>query len=297
MKYFTPAQWRAAPGGLPLDQLTDADLAGIILQAEASIDAWMGFRGDQSDQALGFLPGQREEREPWNPVQRRVYPACFPLPVQSVTTFEIVVSQQTGTGEYIAATVDPTMVVVNNDLGYLEPISLSVIEYGLTPVIAQLTVLQVFAHVIYQAGYQLAKTAWPLTHAADGAYHSFLPGWLTNPAPQVFVGGALQTSGYTVSNADGSVTFTGSVTGPVTASFTHVLPDVVTQATRLAAMAHAGEWFANTAGLAGFQSLSLAGQLSATRHPMRGGPRFGSADAPGWQALLAPMRRLQIAIG
>lgn len=289
MRYLTPAILRAAGSGLALTAFTDGDLGGVIAEAEALIDAYVAFREDQS---LGFSAGLREERHRWDPVHRRVYPHCFPVPVKNsaavpISLFEIVVSQSSADGSNISAKVPWELLVVNNDQGYIEPISLSVIAYGLTPVIAQLSIIQPFAHLQYQAGYEIAKAGYRLASADNLTFNSFLPAWDTAAqTPVVYVNGAVQASGYSVNAQDGQVVFSATTTGVVTANFTHSIPDVVVQAARVTAVERLEQVLARQAGMAGFRSLSLAGQLTA-----------GRADDPDGlperaKRLLAPYRRL-----
>lgn len=289
MRYLTPSLLRVMGTGIPLQQISDADLAGCINLAESEIDAYMHFR---EDQGVGFSLGVREERHKWNPVQRRVYPDSFPVPVRSLSLFEIVVSQQAATGAYISATVQPNNVVIQNDTGYEEPISLTVIAYGLTPVLAQLSVLGPFAHIIYTAGYTLTRSNYLLTSTGQPGqtYHSFMPQWdsATTP-PLVFVNGSIQATGYTLDAASGSVTFSPSLAmgSVVTATFTSTIPDMVMQATRLAAHDRIAEYLFSATGMPGMSDLYVGGKRLV---------RQSDALRKEWKALLNPYRKPAIGL-
>jgi len=289
MKYLTPAIVRAVGTGLPLQNVPDSDIAGLISLSEMDVDSYCSVREDQN---LGFSLGSRTEQHKWNPVQRRVYPDCMPVPVRSISSFTIVVSQSSFDGSYVQANIQPNLVVIQNTTEYLEPISLSVIAWGLTPVLAQLTVLQPFCVVTYVAGYTLPKSSFVLINqgGAGTVYHSFLPAWDTGVLPTVSINGVVQLSStYAVSYLDGTITLAtpAQPTDVVTASFTSTIPDVIVQATRLAFQDRAGEYLTNQIGMAGTDQMDV-GRRKLRRHDMQA--------KPTWQRLLDPYRRMTVAL-
>lgn len=285
MKYLTPAILLASPKGLPLAGVPTLELAGWIEEAEAAIDAYMGFDERNS---LGFATGVRTEAQAWDPGTRRVYPASFPTPVLSVQSFLIVVSKQSGTGAEVEAAVDPTLVIVNNDEQYLESVSLAIALYSLSPIIAQLGMIAPLVRFSYTAGYQVSKTNRPLYADANGTYHSLIPFWDTSQPYSVFRNGALLAPGtdYTLNPTDGSLVPTVQQSAlPITASFIHQIPDVVTQACRKALVDEvASAYFAHQLGLAGADMLRTADNQIRRRGTFRD-PDAGAA----WQALLADL--------
>lgn len=292
-KYLTPAILRAGGLGVDVSTFSDIDLAALLDDAEGLIDAYMGFDEDAS---LGFATGAHTERQPWHEGTRRVYPRCAPVPVQSVTSFAIQFSQQQGTGAPQVATVDPTLIVINNDLGYLEGVSLAVLVYGIMPALNEIAMLRPFALYTYTAGYQIAKVNWRLyanTTADPQTYHSLIPTWDTTvQTPSVSINGTVQaTNTYTLDPADGVVVFgTPPASGSaVTASFTHQIPDVVTRATKLCLLERLGDFLANQEGLAGYDVVQ-EGKVTRRR-------RGTSAGAGGlrWQDLLDDLVPVHIA--
>ena len=288
MRYITPAILRVAGSGLPLASLSDLDLAGVIAQAEGDIDGFMEFREDNS---LGFSPGSRTERSHWNRLSRRFYPACLPVPVQSITSYVVVVGQNGpgGVPTLVKANVDPSLVLLNNDMGYMEVTSLAVVAFGLTPVVAQLTVIEPFILATYVAGYSIPKVGLRLGSADQVTYHSFLPNWdAVIQVPAVTVNGnVLPATSYTVNADDGAIVLaaSGQPADVVRATFTHTIPDTVTQACRLACIDVLSETFANRSA-AGFDML----KSPAIEVRRRG--TYRDSAAPAWQRLLSTYKRL-----
>lgn len=291
MDYITPMQLRAYGTGLDLTRFGDADLAGAIDQAEGQIDAYMAFREESS---LGFVTGPRTERAPWNRKTRRIYPQCLPVPVQTITSFSVVVGQNSvgGVPAPVLANVDPSLIVINNDLGYLEVVSLAVIAFGLTPVVVNLTLIQPYALFTYQAGYSVQKVATRLVASADGAtFHSFRPNWdIVAQVPIVTAGGVVAPAGsYAVNPDDGVIVFGQPPAGAVKATFTHTIPDIVTDAARLCTLEVLGESYANRV-MAGFDMIKSPA-LEARR---RG--TFRDIVKPPWQTMLDTIKYSQVSL-
>lgn len=260
-KYLTPQQVRAGGTGLTWTGVANAVLADLIDQAEQEIDAHMGFAEDDS---LGFLPGTRTERQPWSIRSNRVYPRCQPVPISQLVAFSIVVSQTAADGAPVQAVVPVNLVVLNNDLGYLEVIDEVVTEYGLLPVLVGMGVGEPFASFTYVAGYSIQKTTWPLYDSSaprlgSAVYHSFRPNWDTvTQVPIIAVDGVVaDPATYTLNGLSGTVTFAEPVSSfaDVSATFLHTIPDVVTKATRKAFLEAAYDYAINTQGLAGLDQL------------------------------------------
>ena len=304
-RYLTPTVLRAMGTGIPLGTIPDADIAGIIANAESRMDAYVSSREDIS---FGLAGGTQTERARWDRLTRRVYPSCFPVPVQTVNSYSVVVGQNSvmGVPTPVVANVDPSLVIINNDLGYLECVSLAVVAFGLTPVVAQITVIEPFVTVNYTSGYSIAKTLFPLYQTLVAAptvnsnpigsltantWHSFLPYWDTTVTPQVYLNGALLTSGqYTVNTVDGCVTIPSATeTSLVQATFNHTIPDVVTQAARWASLDVFDQYFQAYRNASGFEQVHTGDQRLVRR-------QFRGDVEPMWQSLLKPYRRATIAL-
>lgn len=280
MRYLTPACVRNLGTGLPLDGLTDTDIAGLIEEAEALIDSEAGL---DERAGVGFASGTHTEAQAWDFATRRVYPASFPVPVLSVQSFEVVVSKQQGSTQEVYATIDPTLVIIQNDEGYLEVLSLALALYSLAPVLTQLGLVQPFARFTYAAGYSIQQTSrrlFPsneLLGAVDpvegedtgtlNLWHSRLPCWDdTQPVTVTQNGATLDPSLYTVSYDDGAVALNTSyaLTDVVRASFVSTIPFEVVQIAKGAFVEVAGEYVANASGLAAFAS-ARSGVRAVTR--------------------------------
>lgn len=280
MKYITPLMVKSGLAGLPVASVPDYDLMDLIDAAEADIDKYMEF--DEA-QGLGFAAGSRTETQRWDFATRRLNPTCFPVPVRSVTSFDIVTSQEDD-GTPVQTNIPAGGVVINNDMGYLEVTSLAVLLYSISQVIANRALVAPFVRSTYVAGYQIAKADWPLVPGKDSnKCMSRLPAWDTGTAPTVTVAGVAQTlhTDYEVDYVEGLIDFVALPTpgARVSASFAHTIPDVVTRATRLALVNHLHDFFANAKGLAG---LDMANAFGVTFR------RKGSYRDPNlaWQALL-----------
>lgn len=288
-KYLTPQQVRAGATGINWTLSSNALLADMIAQAEGDIDAYMGFAEDDS---LGFLPGERTEKQPWSTKSFRVYPRCMPVPIRALSAFSIVVSQSAGDGSPVQAPVPLNQVIVNNDLGYCEVISTTVTVYGFVPVLLDLAVSEPFVSMTYTAGYSIPKLGFPIYDKGDDlTFHSFIPNWDTvAQTPIVYVNGAVQDpSTYTVNALSGVVTFKADQDpfNDVSVDFTHVIPDIVCKATRKCFLDQVEAWAANQKGMAGLDLIKSGLQEMRRKKALK--------ETMTWQENLDGLKPFQMA--
>ena len=287
MKYLTPATLRVLGTGLQMEDVPDSDLAGWIETAESLIDEEMGFDEQNS---LGFAPGIRHEKQSWDPATRRVNPTSIPVPVQTVNQFNIVVSQNPGTGTYVLASVRPTLVIINNDYGYLESVDLAVALYSIAPILAQLGMMEPFVDLIYTASYQEQKYNHRLYYAINdngtiigdndasldieniASFQSRIPFWdSTQPVTVTQNGNVVPINNYYVNYDDGSITFQPQfILGSrdvIKTSFTHLIPDPISKICVYAVYEVAGEHYLNRDGMTGYSSAKSGARLGTRRLP------------------------------
>lgn len=295
-KYLSPSQLQAGSLGVDVSAVPYAELNAIIGAAEAQVDSFTATE----HQWRAWYQQMR-----WVYQSRRIYLLSTPTPVKTVDRVRIEISTVPSTGNPFVATISPYDCVVNNTAGWLEVVSLQALTYSLTPVLVNLGLNTILSLTDYHSGYLLSQYGERLQpDSTQKIYSSQRAFWATDAnvspnispyvaapfPPVVYANGAVQqASGYTVDYQNGVVTFTAAPGGTVTCDYAYTIPDAIRDATRYAAVQLLMERNANAAGLAGFTTLSLPGQLSAARMPtLPGLPAIS-------QALLQPYRHVSLA--
>lgn len=242
-KYLTPSQYKRYSDGIDLSSVSDLTLAMMISRAETAIDAHMGFDTRRG----GFEPHNIMLQQPFREHNRRTFFPTYEVPVRVVNRYRIQVSNLSTTGAGFFATISPNDCVINNDGGYLEIVPLQAITYALSPVLIQLGLRTPIVEMDCEVGYYLPIFGEQLI---DGGQHtqyfaingywaqtynmalSVQPLQLPPVPPVIYKNGVAQTTGFAIDYADGSVTFASAnaATDVISADYTYVIPDPVTEA-------------------------------------------------------------------
>jgi hypothetical protein len=245
-KYLTTNQYklRSAYPTSADPTLTDIALAFTVQQAEAEVDAFMGF-----DLRLGgFEPHTGWVQEQWDARRLRVRIPNYPVPVRAVTRYQIQVSNLSTSGAGFMASINPNDIAYNLYDFYIEIVPLQSITYSLAPVLVQLGLRPPIVQWDYQAGYYIPVLGEPLLDSGDATtFYAQRGFWATSYAqalsiqpvtlppipPVVYANGRTVSSGfYTYNATEGTVTFTTAQTGnTITMDYTYTIPDQVRTAT------------------------------------------------------------------
>ncbi|SRR6266568_497136 len=243
-KYVTVNQYRDSDSGILTPDVTDRILTDKIQDAEASIDAYMGF----TLQLGGFEQHRVLTQAGYDEQTLRIRVPNFPVPVQTVYGFKIQVSNISTSGAGFFATISPGDCVINIFSNYVEIVPLQAVTYALSPVLMQLGLKPPLVQMEYLAGFYFPVFGETLMNKGDNTTYYMQRGFLATvytqalsiqpqvlpPIPAVvYLNGAVQSSGFTINTTEGSVTFTSARAGTdvVTADYTYTIPDAVKQAT------------------------------------------------------------------
>jgi hypothetical protein len=243
-KYLTCQQFRDADTGILTPDITDRVLTDKIQDAEATIDAFMGF----TLQVGGFEQHRAWTQAGYDELTLRIRVPNFPVPVQTVYGFKIQVSNISSSGAGFFATINPGDCVINVYASYVEIVPLQAVTYALSPVLMQLGLKPPLVQMEYQAGFYFPVVGETLINKGDNLTYYMQRGFLATtytaalsiqpiiqpPIPAVvYLNGAVQSSGYTLNTTEGSVTFATARAGTdaVSADYTYTIPDAVKQAT------------------------------------------------------------------
>jgi hypothetical protein len=318
MRYITLSQMRQSAPGLPeIDgtagqRLPDISLANYINKAETLVDAYCGIDMKQSG---GFDPHTITVfAQSFDYNTRRTRFPVPPVPIRSVLAYRIVISTSSPSGEPLVATLSPFDIVINEYDGWCEAVPLTAVTYAVSPVLAQLGLTQPMVQMEATVGYYLPIFNETLIDLGDHLTYQASQGFwaatydmaLQNrpqtqqlPIPaNVYVNGALQTSGYTLNLTEGQVVFGSSQAGNVIAAdYTHVIPSNVREATQAQVEYFIGQRRLNQLGMAGIEMIRN-GDQQVKRH-LRSSGGNNSLDseemAPRAQRLLAGYRNIPIA--
>jgi hypothetical protein len=263
--YLTAARFNAVAGmGIDASFLTGPQLRANLQRATTMVDAFTAqaqvpqrfdFRG-------GTVTGEQHRFQPPNPLvayagSRRVFP--HQLPLRTCTAFRL-----DFTNNY-SITINPaTDVYVNVTEGWIEIVASQPTIIGYPPIGYWYGLYQPVATISYTYGYRNAVTDDVLEAASPTLFYGTFGQW-DSTGTTVSLDGVVQTTGYTVNAADGSVNFTAAPAPgvEVTASYTALLPPAVEQATAIIATDLIGK-ARNTQRMPGLSSMKVA-EITLTR--------------------------------
>lgn len=242
-KYLTPSQYKRYSDGIDLSTVSDLNLAMMISRAETAIDAHMGFDAKRG----GFEPHTIMLQQAFREHSRRTFFPTYEVPVRVVNRYRIQVSNVSGAGAGFFANINPGDCVINNDGAYVEIVPLQAITYALSPVIIALGLRTPIVQMDCEVGFYIPIFGEQLINGGLNTQYFAINGFWAQtynmalaaqpmqlpPAPPViYKNGVVQTTGFTIDYTDGSVTFATPLlpTDTVSADYTYVIPDPVTEA-------------------------------------------------------------------
>lgn len=278
-KYLTVAQLQNYAEGIDLSAVPYNELLTIIAVAEAHVDTYC---------ATEHQPRAWFQQTRFEGIWKRIPLLSTPASVSTVDRVFIQTGVQGGSGALIGYTVDPSTVQVDNDSDWVQLTTLGVGTPNSGFLGGAVPLVQVDYHTAWyltQFGEVLRPDSSNKVFSGQRAFWAATVAQAANiapfgpfPAPAiVYVNGVVQGSGYTIDYANGIVTFAVAQSAVVvTADYTYTIPDGLRDGTRLTATALLGERAANAAGMAGFGTLGIAGQLTANRRAAQRMPPEGA---------------------
>jgi hypothetical protein len=291
-KYLTVSQFKRAGMGNDLSSVSVPTLTMTIAQAEAGIDAHMGF----DPKVGGFEPHDTWIQERWNSKTLRTRLPSHPIPVRNIQRYRIQVSNLSGTGAGFFANIASSDCVINEYDSYVEIVPLQAVTYSLSPVILQLGLNPPIVQLDCEVGYYLPILGEQLIDSGNhqlyygirgfwaSSYDQALhvqPNTLPPVPPVVYVNGVVASSSiYSINYTEGSVLFTSvqSSNPVVTADYTMQIPDYV----YFSAIEQTSYLLAERALTAqGMKNVGMvrSGDIQVTRNVQRGVPPPGVAVA------------------
>lgn len=305
-KYLTTQQYRDMDAGVLTSEVTDRQLANWIQNAEADIDAYMGF----DLKVGGFEQHTTWVQSAWNEETLRTRVPNFPVPVINPVRYRIQVSNLSEAGAGFFANINAGDVSINAFEGYVEIVPLQAVTYSLSPVILQLGLKPPLVQLDCLVGFYFGVTGETLYNKGDNQTYyaqrgfwastyqtalSIQPATLPPVPPVVYANGVVQASStYTLNYSEGYVLFTTPWTAPlptITLDYTYTIPDPVRQATVARTSWILGQRMLNKYGMKGID-LAMSGEqrIKRTVHS-----QFDDMIDPDTANKLAPYKQIALA--
>jgi hypothetical protein len=282
--YVTPDAFKQMRLGSDVTGIPDLQLAVVLERASTIVNGYCtvptmpiphDFRGGAivGEQHTWRLPDGGPGSQQVG--SRRVYP--FHWPIKAVDLFQIRVSNT-----HIALDVETSELMIQNTERYVEVTTLLGSTFGLFNAITMpdaflatptLRIDYTYGREIRQTG----ETIYPVDEANRVLFRAINQWWLVdlNNTVEVYVGGVLTTSGFTVDADEGTVLFDAPVTGSVKVDYTYTLMPEVRDATALIARYEFAQSAITAKGLMGLETIRMA-ELEITQ---RREPRAGVVSA------------------
>lgn len=272
-KYLSLGQYKRISDGISLTNVSDMKLANMVNRAETLIDAHMGFDAKRG----GFEPHDITVQHPFKQETLKSFDPQPPVPMRVITRYRIQVSNLSTTGAGFFANISPNDCVINNDGQYVEIVPLQAVTYSLSPILIQLGLKPPIVEMDCTLGYYLPVWGDILIDNGDHLTYYGIEGFwastytlalhlqpATLPAipAVIYVNGVVQTSGYTVNYAEGSVVFNSarSSTDVVTADYTKTIPPQVREATVIQTSWQLAQANLNQLGMLGLEAARTGDQ-------------------------------------
>jgi hypothetical protein len=261
--YLSPTRFRRGGFGFDVSSTSDAELRNILVRATSVVNAFchVGYLPQPHDFRGGTVVGEQHE---WpvppplmlRPGSRRVH--LNHRPIRGLISFSIHF-----TNNYQITMNANNDFYVNAQLGYVEVVASSAIVTGIYPVGINFGLHTPIAEVSYTYGWQFEVAGDVLEAESPTVYTGSHGNWDPDGVVEVAVDGTPVAAGdYTVNYDDGSVTFTDDAEPDpdtvVTADYTYLLPDAISQATGLVATYLLGQNRLAGRGMLGLQSIKVA---------------------------------------
>jgi hypothetical protein len=260
---MTPEKYRTMGFGIDLDGIEDVELASIMSRASAIADGYCAVPKLPAPHSFlgGTITADNPEQHHWRMPEsdfdmgsRRVYP--YHWPIKTVESVDIKVTNT----QYVH--IESPQLYINNTGRYVEVVTLLLTGVGLFGMILpSLGLMQPVAEICYTYGYEFSETGEILYPTDARTYRALNQFWLPAPSePKVYIGGVLQTTGYTINRTEGTVVFNepldaGSV---VTLDYAFALPHEIRDAVGMIATHLLGEREHQARGMTGVKSLKVA---------------------------------------
>jgi len=257
--YLTPEKYRTMGFGIDLEGIEDVELASIMARASSIADGYCTVpRLPMPHSFIGGIisfdhPEQHQWRLPesdFDVGSRRVYP--YHWPILDITKMRIKVTNT----QYLD--LGPNELFLNNTERYIEVISLAYTGVGLFgAILPSIGLMRPVAEIAYTYGYHFPVVG-EILYATDArTYRADQQFWDTDPAPKVYVGGTIQTSGYSIDYTEGTVLFDAAPAGLVTVDYAHRLPREIKEGVAMIATHLLGEREQQARGMTGVKTLKV----------------------------------------
>lgn len=231
--YLTPARFREMGFGIDISELDDEELAALIAQASAVVDAYCNVPRipQQHDFRGGTITNEEHVwRLPETDLdygQRRMYP--FHWPIIQITDFKIYVTNS----QYVA--ISPSELFINNSERWFEIVSYAVTHVGTfgALIVPNIGLATPVAKVSYEYGWDFTATDEILVYSDGQTWRAQNQYWHTTDDvegnsrdPVIKVNDVVQSSGYTVDPDEGVVVFDTNLSASdvVKATYHHKVP-------------------------------------------------------------------------
>lgn len=257
--YLTPAQFRRMGYGSKVADLTDAELAAVLMRASSAVDSHCAvptipqkhdFRGGS---IVGETHTWRVDLYDTMPT-RRVF--LYHRPVLAASSMRIYATAQ----QYLE--IPASELYYESSEGWIEPASSGLTGYGLfgATVLPFVGFQQPHVVVNYTYGRRETVTERAYYGESGNTWVASRGSWIG--APEVRVNGVLRNAAdYTVDATEGSVTFVANVPDgddAVTVTYTSSLPYDIAEATGIIAASLLSEQALVSQGLGGVRAFRVA---------------------------------------
>jgi hypothetical protein len=289
--YLSPKRFALGGYGIDISTIKAVALRSTLRRASTLVDTWCNgsviptpfdFRG-------GEVIGEQHVFPIPNPLlaypgSRRIF--VYQRPLRTVTGFRLKF-----TNSY-QITLPPSNLFVNSTEGWAEIVASQPTIIGYPPLGYWYGLFQPIAEIDYTYGHRIAVTEDECEAASPTLYYATYGNWLSRETVEVQIDGAVESSGYSVNLADGSITFVEAPAPDevVSVSYVTTLPDAIAQATGLIAVDLLGQARIAARGMIGLQSIKVAEVALTQMHQSNGQyvARNGISIPSSAAAFLAP---------
>lgn len=257
--YVTPERYRTMGFGVDLTGVEEYELQAILQSASAAVDTYCNqpvlpqkhdFRGGViTDEVHKWRIGTDTGSE-WG--QRRFY--FFHRPLKTVTQFRIHVTNT----QYVQ--IPPEELFLNPIENWAEVVALAVTSIGVfgSGLIPNVGLARPYARVNYTYGWEFELTNEKL-EATDGFTFRAANQWWVTDSATVYQNGAEITTGFTLDEDEGTVTFDDPVPTDdvITADYAHKLPRDIQYATGIIATTMLNEKELTSQGMGRVEALQV----------------------------------------
>lgn len=280
--YLSRRRYELGGFGMDTSGFTNAQMRSILARASVTADAFCnnGLIPERTDFRGGSITAEQHTWQNVDPLvgnvgSRRVY--LNRRPIRTVTGFAIKF-----TNNY-QITLPADNLYVNAAAGYVEVVASQPTIVGFPPLGYWFGLSEPIVETSYTYGWQFVVTGDELEADSTTLFYATHGSWLPGGSPIIYIDGAEQTTGYTINEDDGSVTFdTEPAPGEVvTADYTYALPQAIADAIGIIATDSIGASRNAGRGLTGLSSLRVAEVALTVAAPQvnRGGVSIPSRAA------------------